>query len=299
MERYLGPVIAFLLACADPAPVDIAWPEDGCASVHVPAFGSAGPVVPEEFRIQHDGDELRVRVLRPAGSSCWPALVLVPPGFAEGLPQLDEPTANSLAAAGLVVVAFDPSGRGMSSGEEDYGGPVQQDDLAAVLAWTASLEVVDPARVAVVSRSLGIAMAAGALARHDVAPFGLVDIEGPAVLPDNLDYAPEQTRETLESVSEGSEWWAERSPHLNLGAHDGLYRRIQALEDHALGSFLGHAQALLNTAVDSAAGTDLNGLERDYWTYDDVEADALDGRVKHDDRRALDLVLSLYDEQGA
>lgn len=291
--------MVFLIACVAPTPVDIAWPEEGCVSEHVPTFGSSGPVVPEEFRIQHDGDELRVRVLRPAGSSCWPALVLVPPGFDEGLPQLDDPSANSLAASGLVVVAFDPSGRGHSEGEEDYVGPNQQDDLSAVMSWTASLDSVDRERVAVRTRSLGIAMLAGAIARHDdVQPFGVIDIEGPAVLPDNLDYAPEQTRESFESVSEGGDWWAERSPVLNFEAFDGRYRRIQALEDHALGTFLGHAQSMLNTALEGGAEPDLNGIEREQWSYDDVEGDALEGRVKHDDRRALDLVLDLYDVSG-
>jgi len=288
--------VLWLLACSpEPTEVVIDWPSDGCESSHRPVFGSAGPVVPEEVELSHDGDVIVVRALKPAGSSCWPALILVPPGFEEGLSQMDDQAAYSLSAAGLVVVSFDPSGRGLSGGIEDYQGATQQDDLAAVMAWTADHEMVDPTRVLLRSRSLGVALSAGALNRHEeLAPFGVVDIEGPAVLPDDLDYAAERTRDSFIAQSDGPEWWHERSPHVNLGAFDGRYRRIQALEDHALGEFLGHAQSLLNVAVEAGAEADLNGVKRSHWTYDDVEDDALDGRVKHDDRRALDLVLEMY-----
>lgn len=292
-------MLPFLLACAEPVQVDAdSWPSVGCSSTGAPEWGDA-PLLPEEHVLEHDGRAVVVRALVPAGPGCHPAVLLVPPGFDEGLPELDELASHNLARAGLVVVAFDPSGRGESPGDEDHGGPRQQDDLAAVLAWLAQRPDVDTDRIVVRSRSLGIAMASGALARHpELQPMALYDIEGPASLPDNLDYATERTRETFYAAAEGDDWWAERSPDLLLGHWSGRYRRVQALDDHALGSFLGHAQELLNVASAAGGEVDYNGVPGEIWSYEDVEDGALDGRVKHDDRRAMDLLLDLYDERG-
>lgn len=288
-----------LLACAAPIQVEAgSWPTVGCVSAEAPLWGEQD-LEPEEHVIVHDGRQIVVRALAPAAHGCHPAVLLVPPGFDEGLPELDELSSVNLARAGLVVVAFDPSGRGESPGEEDHGGPRHQDDVAAVLSWVAQRSDVDTDRVVVRSRSLGIAMASGALARHpELEPLALYDIEGPASLPENLEYAPEKTRETFEAASEGDDWWAERSPDNHLAHFTGHYRRVQALEDHALGSYLGHAQELLNVASAAGAKVDYNGVPGEIWSYEDVEDGALEGRVKHDDRRAMDLLLDLYGEDG-
>jgi pimeloyl-ACP methyl ester carboxylesterase len=293
-------MLLLLLACA-PVPVDPdAWPVVGCQSHHRPEWGQA-LVFGEEHRIEHDEIALAVQVLRPASQAsdgCWPALVLVPPGFDEGLPEADSLDSQALAQSGVVVVTFDPRGRGQSQGEEQHGGPDQQDDLAAVLAWTASRPDVDPRRVHLRSRSLGIVLAGGALFRHpELAPASLMDIEGPARLPEELEYAPEQTRDTFYQISSGTEWWELRSPDRFLPSFRGHYRRVQALEDHALGGYLGHAQTLLNLAeVGMADEVDLNGFSEEVWTYDQVEQRALEGRVKHDDLRAMELLIELLRE---
>lgn len=292
-------MLLFLLACTEPIPVEAgSWPEGGCTSRTVPAWGEQD-IVPSQVTVESDGRQLVVRALVPTLGSCHPAVLLVPPGFSEGLGELDEASSRALARAGVVVVGFDPSGRGLSPGEEDHGGPRHQDDLAAVLSWLVARADVDPARVVVRTRSLGIGMAAGALARHpDLEPLALFDVEGPASLPDNLEYAPDLTRETFEAAAEGDAWWAERSPDVHMASFAGRYRRVQAIEDHALGGYLGHAQELLNTASGAGAQVDYNGLAGEVWSYEDVEADALEGRVKHDDRRAMDLLLGLYGEDG-
>ena len=291
-----------MLACA--APVDLgapSWPTEGCSSTHAPQWGhtlTRGQGV--ELRTG-DGEILVGAVVEPIVDGCWPAVLLVPPGFEGGLHEADELTTQELAGAGVVVLAFDPRGRGASSGEEDHVGAQQQDDLAAVLSWLAAREGVDPTRVFVRTRSLGIAQAAGALARHDVlAPAGLFDLEGPGILPDDLAYANDHANETWDEVAGDEAWWLERSPREHLGAFRGRYLRVQAREDHALGGFKGHAKALLNTAQSgSASSVLLNGLplssvsDEPQWHDDDVETLSLEGRVKHDDERAMTLLVEM------
>ena len=258
------------------------WPSAGCS-----VEGVASGVQEGRARV----NEVELRWLAPDAPGCWPALVLVPPGLEEGLPELDE--AEELAAARVFVVAFDPPGRGQSPGEEDHGGPTQQHALAAVLAWTAARDEVDPTRVGLRTRSYGLVMAAGALAGWpELDPLSLVDIEGPVRLPEDLEHVPDHSRETLTAAATGEAWWEERSPSEHLGQVRAHYRRIQALEDHATGLWLGHAQSGLNLAVEGeAARVDLNGVERELWSYEEVEEDALEGRVKHDDDRAVELIL--------
>jgi fermentation-respiration switch protein FrsA (DUF1100 family) len=226
-------------------------------------------------------------------TGCWPAIVMVPPGIEAGLPILDTELGAQLASAGIVVVAYDPSGRGASMGEEDYGGPQHQADLAAVLRWTASLDDVDPTRVTVLSRSLGVAAAAGALGEESSLDVqNLVDLEGPATLPDDLEHVVEQAKETLESASTGEDWWLERSASASLGQYSGNYLRVQALNDHATGTWLGHALRLMQVAeAGAAASASLNGTQAPSWNYEAVQEQALEGRVKVDDARAVALLL--------
>ena len=76
---------------------------------------------------------------------------------------------------------FDPDGRGLSVGVEDYDGFIHQDGLAEIIRFSASLPEVDPERIGVISFSYGVTMAAGALARYPDLPVRfLIDMEGPA-----------------------------------------------------------------------------------------------------------------------
>ena len=232
----------------------------------------------------------------------------MPPGAEEGLPEWDEAVTGALAGAGIVVAVFDPRGRGESGGEEDYGGPAQQEDLAGVLSWLASRPDVDARRVVLRSRSMGVIMSAGALASYpSLRPAGYVDIEGPSTLPDDLDHSAGRIEPTLfEEAGGDPEWWAARSPVEFLGAWPGHYRRLQARTDHAMDDYMGAAQALLEVASRGAATrVELNGLTPDdavetestqtaIWPYPMVQELALEGRVKHDDQRAMDLLLDMY-----
>lgn len=282
------------------------WPEGGCSSEHRPQRGAALATFERHRLVAEDGIELAAGVLRPVGEGCWPGVVYVPPGFEPGLPEWDDPASAVIVGAGAVIAFYDPRGRGDSGGEEDYGGPRHQDDLAGVIHWLASREDVDPTRVLVRTRSYGVVHAVGALSRHPaLQPYGLLDIEGPGVLPDDLEKASEFARDTLYEAAEGDQWWAERSPAPMLETFGGHYRRVQAAEDHQLGSYMGAARVMLEVASRYAPEpVDLNGLtpadsqlyestEETIWPYDMVQELALDGRVKHDDERALDLLLDM------
>ena len=284
----MGLTALWLLVSCTPEPVP-EWPGSGCQSVHRAVIGHS-LVRGERLELEPD---LALGLLAPMDTGCWPSIVLVPPGLEAGLPILDTELGAQLASAGIVVVAYDPSGRGASGGEEDFGGPEHQEDLSAVLRWTANLDAVDPTRVTVLSRSLGIAAAAGALGGDPAlhAQY-LVDLEGPASLPDDLQYVADQARETLEQASTGQDWWAERSAAESLGAYSGNYLRIQALSDHATGTWVGHALRLMQVAEGGAAASaSLNGAQAETWDYEAVQAEALEGRVKLDDPRAVALVL--------
>lgn len=284
----MWPIWLLALGCAGLEPVP-EWPESGCESTHRATLGHT-LVRGEQWTLEPG---LALAVLAPLETGCWPAIVLVPPGIEAGLPILDTELGAQLASAGILVVAYDPSGRGASLGEEDYGGPQHQADLAAVLRWTADLDAVDPTRVTVLSRSLGVAAAAGALGgESSLEVQNLVDLEGPATLPDDLEHVVEQAKETLESASTGEDWWLQRSASSSLGGYSGNYLRIQALNDHATGTWLGHALRLMQVAeVGTAASASLNGVQAQSWNYESVQEQALEGRVKVDDARAVALLL--------
>ncbi len=302
----LTPLLA-LAGCLSPVALDPdSWPEGGCRSEQRPQRGATLATFERHRLLAEDGVELAAGILRPVGRGCWPGVVYVAPGFEPGLPEWDDPASAVIADAGVVIAFYDPRGRGDSGGEEDYGGPRQQDDLAGVIAWLAAREDVDPRRVLVRSRSYGVVHAVGALSRHpSLAPYGLVDIEGPGLLPDDLEKASAFARDTLYDAAEGDAWWAERSPAPMLEHFGGHYRRIQAVEDHQLGSYMGAARVMLEVASRYEPDpVDLNGLtpadseryestEESIWPYDMVQELALDGRVKHDDDRALDLLLDM------
>ena len=134
------------------------------------------------------GVSLAVTVHVPANASPAnrrPAVVMVPGGNGAGGGFLS--ACSDFASLGYVAVHFDPDGRGQSTNggtytTEDYCGFVQQDGLREILLHVAARPDVDPDRICVYTRSYGITMGSGALARYPNSPpvALLLDFEGPA-----------------------------------------------------------------------------------------------------------------------
>ena len=243
-------MVLLLLGCSPQLP-PTQWPAEGCAAT----LTAAGRVGEHTWQLQvDDGVELAVAALQPTGDDCRGAVVLVPGGLQTGLQLLDGEQAPMLAEAGLMVVAFDPRGRGESEGVEDANGMRAQDDLAALLRWVASLDEVDPDQVVLFSRSFGAAMASGALARHsDLSPLSWLDYEGPGWLEDDIAYATDTSAQNLQAMAaaaaDPAAWWDAREPAGWVGRITTPYWRLQGVPDHAQGSRLAHAEAMLNGAT--------------------------------------------------
>ncbi|MFT5679854.1 MAG: pimeloyl-ACP methyl ester carboxylesterase [Myxococcota bacterium] len=246
-------------------------------------------------------DDVAVSVAVRQPRDCGGAVLIVPGGLQPGLELLDTDQADTLTDAGLTVVAFDPRGRGESEGEEDANGPIDQDDLAALLRWVAARERVDPDAVVLSSRSFGAAMAAGALSRHDdLRPLAWVDYEGPGWLEDDLTYAegigPDALREFAEVAEDTAAWWDAREPAGLIGGVTTSYWRLQGLPDHALGGRIAHTLACVNGAT-AASEVTYNGqpLPLLPTTAEQLTEDAVAGGLEPEDALVTGVLLGLFD----
>ncbi len=235
-----------------------------------------------------NGNQVYTRIVRPAPGQYpaprFPALIAIPGGTGAGAPLADNVGYKNLAASGFVVVAFNPEGRGnngpgnlKSQGTENCNGFAHQDDLKAVIEYTAALDDVDPSNIGVETASFGIAIGAGALGRYPSLPVAyLVDQEGPH---DNrvitfydkgseLPICGHLSTVTDPSTSNVA-FWAEREAVRYIGAFPGRYLRMQAQIDHAQGpGYFRHTIEMIDAATQpahggtgSAAWTRVNGSD--------------------------------------
>lgn len=179
---------------------------------------------------------LAVYLDTPPGAGPWPALVVSPGalhGGREGLPGRDR---IHYLAAGFALVTFDPDGRGDSGGAEDYGGPTQQDGLAAVISAARAMPQIDPDRVGVLSLSFGITMATGALTRHQTGARFLLDWEGPANRSFTAFCGREARSPRADAIAfapcEDDAFWSTREADRGIGSLRVPYERIQFAQDH-------------------------------------------------------------------
>lgn len=289
-----SPVVASRLAlvgllggCADAVPPDT-WPASGCTVTD----GRAGRPARRSWSLAVDGATIAIAAEEPRRAGCMAAVVLVPGGLQEGLSMLSSPLVESLNADGVAVYSWDPRGRGESTGVEDANGAQGQDDLAAVMRWIAAREEVDPDAVVLYTRSLGVALGAGALARHpDLRPRRWIDYEGPGWLEEDLEHAvgrsPETLRELAEASGDPEAWWAERTPAAWISETTVPYRRLQGLPDHALGPRVAHTVAMLSGGTDAQ----LNGIPAPD-TVDEawVQTNVIGGGLSYDGADAVALV---------
>ncbi len=195
----------------------------------------------------NSGAALYTRILQPANhdGSLLPALVLIPGGTG----TIDANKAQRIADEGFTVIFFDPDGRGQSEGEEDYGGTIHQDGLAAVIREVATLPQVDDSRFGVASFSYGVTMATGTLARYPDLPIRFhMDWEGPVSRAyTTTDCSPDNPRINWPPCDD-DEWWSEREALNFIGDLRIPYQRLQSEKDHVQPTN-DHAIEIINAAV--------------------------------------------------
>ncbi len=201
------------------------------------------------------GAELYVHITYPQGEGGepFPALVVVPGGIGAGNKfRLPGAMAEALANAGIAAVTFDPDGRGQSGGEEDYNGHAQQDGLAAVIEFAATLAKIDPQRIGLASFSYGITMASGTLARYpDLPVLFLMDWEGPADRFDTTVECSNSTRIDFNPCDDDA-YWAQREALVFISDVRVPYQRLQSEKDHVQPD-VSHAINMINNAVGGEA----------------------------------------------
>jgi pimeloyl-ACP methyl ester carboxylesterase len=227
-------------------------PADCNAGKNVPMPQSTGRA--QQYRVTNpaNGASLSVYVNTPANSSSpLPALILVPGGSGDSS-SFRKPNNEfqTYPQNGYVVIVFDPDGRGESGGKEDYDGFIQQDGLAAVIEFAATLPQVDSQRIGLISYSYGITMASGALARHPDLPVQfLIDWEGPANRNDTGGCDPGKLGH-LKDVAPCTDeaFWSQREASTFIAQIRVPYQRIQSEKDHVQPDNT-HAILMINNAV--------------------------------------------------
>jgi hypothetical protein len=146
--------------------VDTLWipnPSNNCTlSVHIHKPSDAGP------------------------SKRYPAVTLIPGGSGNGQGFDTNGLATNVAEEGLVLMHFDPDGRGLSTNHgtytyEDYCGYLQQDGLRTILSYLAVRNYVDTLNLGLWTQSYGITLGTGMAARYGTPRLKfLIDWEGPA-----------------------------------------------------------------------------------------------------------------------
>jgi dipeptidyl aminopeptidase/acylaminoacyl peptidase len=231
-----------------------------------------------------------------SAASPVPALVLVPGGSgASSSFRKPDGEFYVFPQAGYAVIVFDPDGRGKSTGAEDYNGFLQQDGLAAVIEFAATLPGVDPSRIGLVTYSYGITMGAGALARHPDLPVKfLIDWEGPANRNDTggCDAGSLGHLQDVASCTDEA-FWAQREASTFISQIRVPYQRIQSQEDHVQPDNA-HAILMVNNAVNSGVPwVRLNDLPPNQ-TYDPASPPPM---LSEDESNALTALVLKYIRQ--
>jgi hypothetical protein len=249
----------------------------------------------EEWVRAADDIGLHTIVHRPADSSPenrYPGLILIPGSLQTAQAwhaKWNKSNAWEFVDAGLIVLIYDSRGRGLSGGQEDFNGHLNQDDLKTIIEWLSSRDDVLPGGIGIATSSWGITVASGTLARYPDLPIRfLLDREGA----DNR-YVITQWDDPEWVASMGGhgtwddEFWSEREAIRYIGDITCPYFRLQSNFDHALNRFyVAHAIHMVNAAVEGASPyVRLNGMPpnvtydteraREYEWYDIKDADVM------------------------
>ena len=200
------------------------------------------------------GYGLYAHIHGPAVPGTYPGVVFVPGANSAGT-DYDRGAglrAADVASCGFVVLHYDPSGRGRSGGQEDYWGPVHQEELSAVVGFFSRLEEVDRGRIGILSFSIGVIIATGALANYPMDGVKyLFDWEGPS---NRFNTTRNDTHEPLREFPTSDDgFWDSREAARFIGKIRCGYFRYQAEIDHMQGTNKGHAIELINNAQKGSA----------------------------------------------
>lgn len=216
-----------------------------------------GPEVREEaLRLRSTaGYQLDAHVHVPVGAEGRLPAVVLCPGMDHPGTRFDSyafpVSADEVARLGAIALHLDPAGRGESWGEEDMGGPEHQDDVATALRYLAGRPDVDPERIGVVSVSLGVSMAVGAVANMGAEAAWLLDWEGPCdreiITAGGTRMDPAMGHKLDDEV-----YWRPREAVRHVGRLTCGYVRLQAEEDHAQPGETRHATRMLHAAAAGA-----------------------------------------------
>lgn len=195
-------------------------------------------------------DNIYAHIHRPKIPGKYPGLIFVPGGKSPGT-DYDKGNgvrAQDAASLGFVVLHYDPSGRGKTGGKEEYWGTVHQDELSQIINFFSETEFTDNDNIGIMSFSIGIIIATGALARFPTTKIKyLFDWEGPS---SKFSITKNDTYEPLKDFPTSNEdFWNEREATKYISRVECAYFRYQAEVDHMQGTFKGHAVELLNLAT--------------------------------------------------
>ncbi len=252
----------------------------------MPGYSIAATTFDQVWIDRQRGPKIYAHLHRPVSPGRYPGIVFVPGGGSSGTDYDGdtEVTADDVAALGFAVLHYDPLGRGRTGGEEDFWGPRHQEELAAVVEHMSGSVSVDAGNIGILSFSIGIAIAAGALARFPLPVQYLFDWEGPS---NRFNITKNDTHKPLKGFPTSNDgFWRDREPSRFIGAVPCGYFRYQGEEDHMQGAYKGHAAELLNLATrGKAAWTKCN--ENPGNTYvDEKQPEAFHWVPRASDRKA-------------
>jgi hypothetical protein len=210
-----------------------------------------------------NGYNLSVRSVRPKISLYvgrkFPAVLRLSGGWGSMIDILSSKRTKEAASRGIIFVAFDSPMRRdypVGSPQQDYKGFKEQDDVAAVLKSIIENVYADINIIGICTHSSGAILAAGVLGREEYEDLSdkvafFIDAEGPDCAKDiiynpNLNIVSPQVKGNYRTEED---FWHERRGSNFIGNYKGIYQRLQAKNDHALGNYYQHAAAYLNTAT--------------------------------------------------
>ncbi|MBF0369761.1 MAG: hypothetical protein HQL52_09920 [Magnetococcales bacterium] len=203
---------------------------------------------------QLDGPRVYAHLHRPKEAGNYPGVIMIPGGGSAGT-DYDRGAfirASELAALGFLTLHYDPSGRGLTGGEEGHWGVAHQRELSRMIDHLSTHPELSRAGISLFSISIGITIATGCLSRF---PNPLVkclfDWEGPSnrtITTKNDSHPPLQ-----DYPCKNNEFWGEREAVRYIGDLSCGYFRYQAELDHVQGESKEHAVELINGALDGKA----------------------------------------------